>query len=220
MVATQLVEAGVDIDFPVVFRQVSGLDSVLQAAGRCNREGKMGICTTYVFSLKDTTPFGGLAKRVSAMVSLPRDSDWFAPSTMKEYFLQVYSKKTFDKKKIKECLYRSKDVCYEKAAKRFKLIDDNSISVVVCWKDSLLLIEQIKQNGPSYSLMKKLAKYTVGVRETDFNALLSAGAVEKVLEGLYVVSDAEAYNHKSGLSISNHWLEEVIYFYTKQEQTT
>ena len=87
----------------------------------------------------------------------------------------------------------------------------NSISVVVCWKDSLQLVEQIKQNGPSYSLMKKLAKYTVGVRETDFNALLSAGAVEKVLEGLYVVSDAAAYNHKSGLSTNNHWLDEVLY---------
>ena len=123
-------------------------------------------------------------------------------------------------KKISKNPYTIQRKCYETAAKEFKLIDDNSISVVVCWKDSLLLIEQIKQNGPSYSLMKKLAKYTVGVRETDFNALLSAGAVEKVLEGLYVVSDAEAYNHKSGLSTNNHWLEEIIYFYTKQEQTT
>lgn len=211
VVATQLVEAGVDIDFPVVFRQEAGLDSVLQAAGRCNREGKMGICTTYVFSLKDTTPFGGLAKRVSAMVSLPHDSDWFAPTTMKEYFLQVYCRKTFDEKDIKKSLYNPEEVCYETAAKEFKLIDDNSTSVVVCWKDSLQLVEQIKQNGPSYSLMKKLAKYTVGVRETDFKALLSAGAVEEVLEGLYVVSDAAAYNHKSGLSTNNHWLDEVLY---------
>ena len=145
------------------------------------------------------------------MVSLPRDSDWFAPSTMKEYFLQVYCRETFDEKDIKSFLYNRNSLSYEKAAKRFKLIDDNSISVVVCWKDSLLLIEQIKQNGPSYSLMKKLAKYTVGVRETDFKALLSAGAVEEVLEGLYVVSDAAAYNHKSGLSTNNHWLDEVLY---------
>ena len=149
------------------------------------------------------------------MVSLPHDSDWFAPTTMKEYFLQVYCRKTFDVKDIKKSLYNPEEVCYETAAKEFKLIDDNSISVVVCWKDSLQLVEQIKQNGPSYSLMKKIAKYTVGVRETDFKALLSAGAVEEVLEGLYVVSDAAAYNHKSGLSTNNHWLEEIIYFYTK-----
>lgn len=211
VVATQLVEAGVDIDFPVVFRQETGLDSVLQAAGRCNREGKLGICTTHVFCLKDAIPFGGLVKRVSAMVSLPRDSDWFAPSTMKEYFLQVYCRKTFDEKNIISFLYNRNSLSYEKAAKRFKLIDDNSISVVVCWKDSLQLVEQIKQNGPSYTLMKKIAKYTVGVRETDFKALLSAGAVEEVLEGLYVVSDAAAYNHKSGLSTNNHWLDEVLY---------
>ena len=216
VVATQLVEAGVDIDFPVVFRQEAGLDSVLQAAGRCNREGKLGICTTHVFCLKDAIPFGGLAKGVSAMKNLPHDSDWFAPTTMSKYFNQLYCRiDIFDKKEIKNFLYLPKEVCYETAAKEFKLIDDNSISVVVCWKDSLQLVEQIKQNGPSYTLMKKLAKYTVGVRETDFNALLSAGAVEKVLEGLYVVSDAAAYNHKSGLSTNNHWLEEIIYFYTK-----
>lgn len=212
VVATQLVEAGVDIDFPVVFRQEAGLDSVLQAAGRCNREGKLGICITHVFCLKDAIPFGGLAKGVSAMKNLPHDSDWFAPTTMSKYFNQLYCRiDNFDKKEIKNFLYLPKEVCYETAAKEFKLIDDNSISVVVCWKDSLQLVEQIKQNGPSYSLMKKLAKYTVGVRETDFKALLSAGAVEEVLEGLYVVSDAAAYNHKSGLSTNNHWLDEVLY---------
>lgn len=212
VIATQLVEAGVDIDFPVVFRQEAGLDSVLQAAGRCNREGKSAICTTYVFSLENATPLGGLARGVSAMKSLSHDNDWFAPSTMTSFFNQLYSRiDNFDKNTIKNFLYKPKEVCYETAAKEFKLIDDDSTSVVVCRKDSLQLVEQIKQNGPSYSLMKKLAKYTVGVRKTDFNALLSAGAIEEVLEGLYVVPDAVAYNHKSGLCTSNHWLDEILY---------
>ena len=63
VIATQLVEAGVDIDFPVVFRQEAGLDSVLQAAGRCNREGRSAMGHTFVFSLaaEKRNPFGSMA---------------------------------------------------------------------------------------------------------------------------------------------------------------
>ena len=62
VVATQLIEAGVDIDFPVVFRQEAGLDSILQAAGRCNREGKMDLGTTYVFRLQKPLPPGFISQ--------------------------------------------------------------------------------------------------------------------------------------------------------------
>lgn len=214
VVATQLVEAGVDIDFPVVFRQESGLDSVLQAAGRCNREGKLDVCTTYVFSLAKSgeRPFGSLAKGNNARKALPMNSDWFAPAAMTSYFKQLYCRiDDFDKKKMKCLLYNPKEVSYETAAQEFQLIDDKSYSVVVCWKDSVSLIEQIKHNGPNYSLMKKLSKYTVGVRKADFEKLIEMGAVDEVVEGVYFASDQQIYDSKSGLSTNNHWMEELLY---------
>ena len=53
LVATSLIEAGVDIDFPVVWRAQSGLESIIQAAGRCNREGKRGKSDVFVFQPTD-----------------------------------------------------------------------------------------------------------------------------------------------------------------------
>lgn len=109
VIATQLVEAGVDIDFPVVFRQEAGLDSVLQAAGRCNREGRIDIGYTFVFSLsaENLLPFGSIKDANNARLNLPDDSDWFSPSVMQKYFKNLYSQKgTFDKKGIKNYLYK------------------------------------------------------------------------------------------------------------------
>ena len=213
VIATQLVEAGVDIDFPVVFRQEAGLDSVLQAAGRCNREGRSAMGHTFVFSLaaEKRNPFGSMADSNNARLNLPEDSDWFAPSTMKAYFCQLYSRKqTFDEKDIKHWLYKPTELCFETASKEFRLIDDTSINVIVNWENSMELIEQLKESGCTYSLVKQLAKFTVGIRSYDFKQLKGYGLVEEILEGIYVLADRSQYNKTTGLSLDNHWLEEVL----------
>ena len=115
VVSTQLIEAGVDIDFPVVFRQEAGLDSVLQAAGRCNREGNLNTGTTYVFSLANehNLPKGDIQDGNNARKSIVGDHDWFDPSTMKLYFRQLYCRKdSFDKKNIKDYLYNNSSLIF------------------------------------------------------------------------------------------------------------
>ncbi|MDE5807006.1 MAG: hypothetical protein K2H76_02745 [Muribaculaceae bacterium] len=87
VISTQLIEAGVDIDFPTVFRQMSGLDSILQAAGRCNREGKEKIGETWVFSLENEKSIGMIGFAADAMkdiISLHPDLDCFNPSSYDE----------------------------------------------------------------------------------------------------------------------------------------
>lgn len=213
VVATQLVEAGVDIDFPVVYRQEAGLDSVLQAAGRCNREGKRKLCVTHVFSLakEHNLPPGDISNANNARLNLRQDSDWFAPKTMASYFKQRYSREeTFDKRGIKGYLYHPTAIMYETAAKAFRLIEDGSIPLIVVWKDSLGLVEQLKQQGPSYTLMKQLAKYSVNVYQSDFRALCQTGAVKEVIEGVFVVDQKAQYDEQLGLLIENQWEDKLL----------
>ena len=208
VVSTQLVEAGVDIDFPVVYRQEAGLDSVLQAAGRCNREGKNDLCKTYVFSLskEHNLPKGDIQTANNARLNLEESLDWFSPETMISYFKQLYCRRdTFDKKNMKHYLYNVKELYFATAAKEFKLIEDKEKNVIVCWKDSLDLVQELLRDGPSYLLMKKLSKYMVNIYENEFNALLKMGVVSEKIEGVFVVDYKEQYDEHMGLLLDNNW---------------
>lgn len=213
VVSTQLIEAGVDIDFPVVYRQEAGLDSILQAAGRCNREGRLVAGMTHVFSLAKEHPLprGDIQAANSARQSLGCDRDWFAPETMTDYFQQLYCRRdSFDRKNMKQYLYHPRDLSFATAAREFRLIDDAGMSVVVCWGDSMELVGKILHEGPSRMLMRKLAKYMVGVTPSDFKALQSMGVVSEKLEGLFVVDYKQQYDDRIGLRVDNRWTDQVL----------
>ena len=212
VVATQLIEAGVDIDFPVVYRQEAGLDSILQAAGRCNREGKLDMATAYVFSLSvEHKLYGSIIDANNARLGMINVNDWFAPETMTEYFRQLYCRKeTFDKKDIKTLLYKPAEMCFAEAAKKFRLIEETGKTVYVNMDDSLELIERLKSDGITYSLMKELSQYSVNIHERDFQKLNSYEAIEEVIEGIYVVKDRAQYDENIGLRLDNHWMNEIL----------
>lgn len=213
VVATQLVEAGVDIDFPVVYRQEAGLDSVLQAAGRCNREGRLSMSTTCVFSLalEHPLPYGAINDGNNARKNLTDVDDWFAPETMSRYFEQLYCRcKTFDAAKMEELLYNPAEICFEEAARNFRLIDDAGTSVIVCWKDSADLVERLRAEGPTYPLMKKLARYSVSLHHNDLEKLREIGVVEEIVGNVCFVINQAQYNEHLGLLIDNQWENETI----------
>ena len=211
VVSTQLIEAGVDIDFPIVFRQESGLDSLLQATGRCNREGRLGVSNAYVFRLNRPLPSGYISKARDAQLSLPKDSDWFSPKTMIDYFIQLYSRsESFDEADIEMLLNKPIDFSFQTAAQKFRLIQDNSKSIIVNYEDSIELVERLKDEGPSYKLMKLIGNYTVNVNERDFKELLKSGLIKEIIEGVYLLPDREQYKDDVGLVTDNHWLEEIL----------
>lgn len=221
VVSTQLIEAGIDIDFPVVFRQETGLDSILQAAGRCNREGNLPMGATYVFSLtkEHALPPRHLSKTTDACkrLRITPEKDCFAPELMREYFVQLYCRtKSFDEGPkeetdlIKHLLTRPRSISFATAAQKFRLITDDSINVIVNWDKSPDLIRELKKNGLSKKLLSQLAQYSVAVRKTDFDRLLKGALVEEILEGIWYMPDQEQYLPDVGLKVDNHWLEEIL----------
>lgn len=213
VVSTQLVEAGVDIDFPVVYRQEAGLDSILQAAGRCNREGKNGLCTTHVFSLSKEhhLPNDRINKANNARLMMINVSDWFAPVTMTEYFRRFYKETdTFDRNQMVNKLYDRKKIYFEKAAKAFHLIENKGKDVIVCWANSMDLVQELLEKGPSYKLIKNLSQYCVNIYDQDFEALQQMGVIKEIYVGIYVVEHKIQYDDHIGLRTDNCWANSSI----------
>ena len=155
-------------------------------------------------------PPGHLTQTNNARIAIGKQDDWFAPEAMTAYFIQLYSRvNDFDKAQIKALLYKS-EMQYETAAKAFHLIDENTIPVIVNWKDSMNLVAQLRENGLTYRLMTRLLQYSVNVRRNDYLKLKQIGAIEEVLEDMFMISDSAFYDNEVGLITTNHWLEETL----------
>ena len=97
-------------------------------------------------------------------------------------------------------------MCAAEPAKDFRLIEEVGKTVVVNMGDSMELIERIKKDGISYSLMKQLSQYCVNIHDRDFQKLKSYGAIEEVIEGIYVVNDQAQYDENVGLRLDKYWM--------------
>lgn len=192
LVATSLIEAGVDVDFPTVYRAEAGLDSIAQAAGRCNREGRRLLADSQVFifqSNKWKAP-PELAQLAAPMRSILRtyEGDVLAPEALKNYFQQVYYTKGADLdhhqilKKIR--ITEACDFPFQDIARDFQMIDNNMLPIIVPFdevaEENLKLLRHLPENMSVSTPTKKLQRYMVQVPEKAFVQLLKLGAIEAV----------------------------------------
>ncbi len=211
VVSTQLVEAGVDIDFPVVYRALAGLDSIAQAAGRCNREGRLpGKGRVVVFVPPQPAPPGHLRKGADACISTLHGQahDPLARGLFERYFQEFYHSVNLDEKGIVNLLKvdpRALAVKFHSAAQAFKLIDDeDQASVVVRYAAHHDAIEKwlttLAAEGPQRWLMRKLQRYTVSIPKRQADKLLQQGSLTLPMPGLYVLVGADnLYSNILGL---------------------
>jgi CRISPR-associated endonuclease/helicase Cas3 len=224
VVSTQLVEAGVDLDFPVVYRALAGLDSIAQAAGRCNREGRLNgegrLGTVTVFVPPQPAPPGLLRIGEDACRSVlhGHGSEVLDRQLFGRYFERLYHDCELDAEGIGELLKvdgGTLAVNFRTAAERFKLIKDgDTVPVVVLYRGSDgkddtadALLGSLRKEGPQRWLMRKLQRYTVNVRQRDALRLRGQGDIEELFPGLYVQINDWLYHRDIGLivdeSISN-----------------
>ena len=222
VISTQLIEAGVDIDFPFVYRAIAGLDSIAQCAGRCNREGrlneknKLGLMKVFVPSTG--VPIGLMRKGADTFKELialetQDENTLLNPKTFHDYFKLFYSKiDNFDKPDIKNLLWNDAGQMkfqFATAARDFRLIDDRGEkTILVEYKEGSNLIQLLKRKGPEPWLMRKLQRYTVSVNEHDFEEIRKASLIVE-LHGCWIQDYSKLYNQHSGLQLKGKWLEEI-----------
>lgn len=188
VVSTQLVEAGVDIDFPVVYRALAGLDSIVQAAGRCNREGSPEPGQVYVFVPPNRTFRGLMQKGIHATSSLIRrgKTDTDDPDLFAEYFADLYDRvnqKEIDGKKILDLLKcdRHYSVFFRTVGEHFQLIEDEcNVPILVKYGKGRELIETLDADGPNRDLMKKLQRYTINLDKRRAGIFCQSGLIRAV----------------------------------------
>uniref|UniRef100_A0A7V2ZH97 CRISPR-associated helicase Cas3 n=1 Tax=Ignavibacterium album TaxID=591197 RepID=A0A7V2ZH97_9BACT len=210
VISTQLVEAGVDIDFPVVYRALTGLDSIAQAAGRCNRENKIAEGgKVYVFIPPAPSPQGFLRKSEDAGKAILRNfkGTEFTPSLYSEYFNYLYSGllSSFGEKDYHDHLIKDAnnfEFQFKEYAEKFNMIDDKKqMSIIVRYKNSTVLIDQLKFAGASKELLRKLQRYIVNVPIYTFNKIREANYIEEI-NGYWVQSDENLYKPGLGLMVN------------------
>jgi CRISPR-associated endonuclease/helicase Cas3 len=203
LVATQLVEAGVDLDFALVYRALGGLDALAQAAGRCNREGKLdGLGQLRVF-VAETNPPPGIATQAmqttQVMLRADPNLDLFAPATALEYFKRLYSSGSTDEFGIQKL---RENLCFEQVAAVYSIVDDGwSESVVVPLDGAVKVIAELRALGPSRRLLRKLGRFSVNVSKKDMGTWIAQGFAEKIAESVNVLHSAHAYSERYGLLV-------------------
>ena len=210
VVSTSLIEAGVDVDFPEVFREKSGLDSIIQAAGRCNREGKRPVAQSVVtvFRTEGKTP-PAIRVGVGATDEVIKvfDGETASPKTVYGYFKsyrELVGKENTDKTNAVGYLTRGKSGCrlpFAAVAESFRLIDTATRTVYIANERSLPLIDAIRDGRAGRAAYSEAGKYGVDVYTSHFNDLLLAGDIEELPGGGAVLLNKEIYDNKTGLSL-------------------
>ena len=216
VIATSLIEAGVDVDFPLVMRAEAGLDSVAQAAGRCNREGKRPSENSFVwiFTPEEQWKAPPELATQAAVMRLTADSfsdDLLSTQAVAAYFAELYQLKgsELDNKKILKMhndTGQSLDFPFQTIADKFRMIESHMQPLIIPFDvEAENLISSLHHADHIGGLLRKLQPYTVQIPESALAALYKAGRIEPINEKnfgkqFYTLIGLDLYDDVAGLS--------------------
>nr|WP_319540287.1 CRISPR-associated helicase Cas3' [uncultured Methanospirillum sp.] len=209
VISTQLIEAGVDVDFPVVYRAMAGVDSIAQAAGRCNREGKLPTGEVFLFNSTEKhgkpTSWQKKLAEIGGMVLESYDDPLSLPA-IEEYFGKLYfyeGDDGLDQKGILALLEENtKDLAFpfEDVSDAFQLIEENTKDVIIPFdKTAEDAIKKMRETGFPGENARKLQGYTVRVYTPEYRELEENGSIETLGERFHILVNPRLYSEKTGL---------------------
>ena len=206
VVSTSLIEAGVDVDFPVVFREEAGLDSILQAAGRCNREGRRpaGESVVTIFQGESAPPSLFELPIAAGRWALDHYDQPDSPEAIRCYFqelLDLKGRQALDQKNILTTMVQEV-MPFRKIAEKFHLIDSETKTVYIPLGTGAELVQRLRLGERNRKIFRELGQYGVSVYPQHFQALDMAGDLEILEDGIAVLSNLALYDKDTGLSLT------------------
>lgn len=200
LISTSLIEAGVDLDFEHAYREIAGLDNILQAGGRCNREGKLKNATVTVFEI-DT-----IEEKIRSKVDITKAlfkeyGDVSKNECIKEYYRRLLEK---DNDIIKEntisekmTVLKPNSIPFRTYSNNFEFINNESIGVVIPCEDNYKIIEDLRYGR--LSVKRKLQKYCASVSVWELEELMKNGVIEEINDGVYQLTNQDYYDENIGI---------------------
>ncbi len=225
LVSTQVIEAGVDIDFPLVYRALGPLDSIVQAAGRCNREGRLpGKGRVVVFRPLDAKLPGGVYRvatdiAVRLLDQLPTDDLSGEPELFSRYFGELFQCVPTDHPRHREGSIQEDREClrFREVARKAKVISDDTQAVIAPMQEALEAVDSIRecaQTGSSRFTREDLRdfqRFMVNLHQRDFQQLDAMGLLHPLLPGMELrVLDKAAYHDHLGVIIDHRPTEDFL----------
>ena len=214
VISTSLIEAGVDVDFPVVYREEAGLDSAIQAAGRCNREGRRSADASFVYLFRpddcyeSKLPLSLRQPVALARIVMGQHADISAPEAIFDYFYRYFSVKgeALDQKaivrKLNDGLANGLSFPFAEIATLFRVIESPTRTVLIPEDDDAhALISALSSGARSNRLLRKAGLHAVSVYPKQYDLLLGAGALKVLDQELACLCDETLYSPDSGLHI-------------------
>ncbi len=214
LVATSCIEAGVDLDFDVMYRALAPLDSIIQCAGRCNRNGKTnGKMTVFIPNEEKLypSPFYGNAARCVLIISARHKIDINNPDHIREYYAELFKDCSEDKTELVKAV---DNFDFEEVEKQYKLIGKTGVNVLVPFEGERELFDELYKESTQRGITKSWIKRAAPLTVTSYNAgklselcerpaalITSRGKIET--QDWFILSDDKFYTKDEGLAFDN-----------------